>query len=112
MATKPIDEATRSIIIDRIITSFNYDNEVRRIRPNIRPVRIRVRGQFVSLSSGKRIWNTVGFAKSALTNHLSHIGYYPNEGWRTHTSAAEVKAIVNSLIEDGTIEFVPITEIP
>ena len=66
------------------------------------------RGKQVQLMSGKSIWKTKGYAKSAFTTHMGNV----NENFRHHfvnMSVRELKIavrkVVDHLIDTGIIEF-------
>lgn len=65
------------------------------------PTQIRVLGELVSLSNGKQLWNQIGHAKSALTNHLCCVH------WDQKRYGQPMSDVVRQMIEKGLIEFVP-----
>lgn len=80
------------------------------------PYRIKYKGRYITLNSGKSLWKQLGHAKSALTNHLKlysccpHIGEDISEDWNMrHTIGKKLdEEILETIMKD--IEFVPVIE--
>ncbi len=70
-----------------------------------RPHKIKFGGNFVKLESGKSLWNSIGFAKSALRNHVEQVMYRT----KTYPRKEQVDEILAQLYKDG-LEFVPFGE--
>lgn len=68
--------------------------------------KIKWRGKYVKMISGKSVWPSLSAAKNALHNHLSFVDYtiynmtnsYSNLEWRTD--------IINECLSNGLLEFV------
>lgn len=76
-------------------------------KPKTQPVRIEYNGQFVSLSSGKKIWNTAGHAKTALRNHVSTIIQINND-LRFQLSHEEQEQAYQDVLK--AVKIVPVKE--
>lgn len=67
------------------------------------PYRIKYKGNFIKTRSGKSVWRTLGFAKSALRNHVANT-------LAEHRIYGETDKIYDELVK--IVEFVEMTPLP
>ncbi len=71
LATKhPITESNRAEVVNLAIAQLDKFQRVATEIKKYKPVRIRYRGKWLILPSGKTIWKRIGDAKSALRNSM------------------------------------------
>jgi hypothetical protein len=73
-----------------------------------RPCRLRLAstGEFIELRSGKSLWNSPGFAKSALLNHVKETAQM-SEDWKLGSAMRNcAKELAHEMLADGTVELV------
>lgn len=113
MASKPITSAIPAEITDYLALSFKKGKTV---KPTT-PYRIKFRGEFITLKSGKTLWRTQGHAKSAMTNHIQSEAWYGGDFKKMLEKLnlkgrynEEIKFVHENLVAEGIIEYVPHTE--
>ena len=74
------------------------------------PVRVKINGKFVKTCTGKAGWQTVAHAKAAIKHHVVNMSGYDGmleivgDGY-THERSREWQKFLDSLVEDGVVEF-------
>lgn len=113
MASKKSPSAIPSEITDYLALSFKKGKTV---KPTT-PYRIKFRGEFITLESGKTLWRTKGHAKSAMTNHISSQIWYQKHFqcllyafYGSDYRHENAKNLHQTLESEGIIEYVPHTE--
>jgi len=113
MASKKLLSAIPAEITNYLALSFKKGKTV---KPTT-PYRIKFRGEFITLESGKTLWRTKGHAKSAMTNHISSLLWYDkpfqklvNSFYGDDYRHENAKNLHQALESEGVIEYVPHTE--
>jgi hypothetical protein len=87
--------------------------EFKEKKVSTKPCRIKFCGKFIRLSSGKTIWRTKGFAKTALLNHLKDSRELPKScyhfaGTVPYVVSDEVKKLLRELESTGVVQYVEV----
>lgn len=69
-----------------------------------RPCRLMVSGKFVTLNSGKSLWNQPGHAKTALRNHISATLGKHGLDWKEYREMVEF--LMEDLFDSGAVKVI------
>lgn len=79
-----------------------------------KPCRVKFEGQFITTESGKTVWRNIGFAKSAMLNHLNSqlaISVYLQKILGTpYVYGKIVKEMLRELERAGVVEYVEVND--
>lgn len=79
------------------------------VNRKIEPTRIKYKGEFIALHSGKTIWNRPSHAKLALLNHIKDsIHSYNYMRKIPDRITCDASKLMDELIETKTIELIPV----